>query len=157
MGLKPIIEIIDEVPVSEWEFWEIYWISQFKTWGFDLTNGTEGGDCVINEIKFGKENNNYDKNVDNDEIIKLINLGHSQKEIALRLNTTVSLIKRRMVNFNINFRKNRGKRISGGDTHNYRNDITKEMVLNLFNKGNSVNKISKILNTDRSTIKHRLN
>ena len=41
--LKPIIEIIDIVPISEWVFWESYWISQFKTWGFDLVNHTYGG------------------------------------------------------------------------------------------------------------------
>jgi hypothetical protein len=44
--LEPIIEIIDEVNVSEWPFWEKYWISQFKSWGFNLVNGTEGGDGV---------------------------------------------------------------------------------------------------------------
>lgn len=43
IGLKPVIEIIDEVPLHEWKFWEIYWISQFKTWGFNLTNGDNGG------------------------------------------------------------------------------------------------------------------
>jgi hypothetical protein len=43
-GLKPIIEIVDIVPIQEWVFWETYWISQFKTWGFDLINYTEGGD-----------------------------------------------------------------------------------------------------------------
>lgn len=43
-GLKPIIEIVDVVPIQEWVFWETYWISQFKTWGFDLINYTEGGD-----------------------------------------------------------------------------------------------------------------
>lgn len=42
-NLKPIIEIIDEVSIDEWEFWEIYWIYQFKTWGFNLTNTTTGG------------------------------------------------------------------------------------------------------------------
>lgn len=47
--LDPIFEIIDEVDESEWKFWEIYWISQFKTWGFKLTNLTDGGDggCSI--------------------------------------------------------------------------------------------------------------
>jgi hypothetical protein len=43
-GLKPILDIVDEVPITEWKFWEIYWISQFKTWGFDLTNLTNGGE-----------------------------------------------------------------------------------------------------------------
>lgn len=40
---KPYYYIIDEVPVVEWEYWEQYWIEQFKQWGFNLTNLTEGG------------------------------------------------------------------------------------------------------------------
>lgn len=42
-GLKPVLEVIDEVQ-EDWEIMEQYWISQFKTWGFDLLNLTEGGD-----------------------------------------------------------------------------------------------------------------
>lgn len=156
-GLKPIIEPIDEVLVSDWEFWEIYWISQFKTWGYSLTNLTNGGDCVINEIKFGSDNNNYNKDVIDCEVLELINEGLSQKDIAIKLNTTVSLIKRRMVKFNINFTKNRGVRITNGETHNFRDDITTEMVMELYSKGLSINKISKILKADNTTIKKRIN
>ena len=43
-GLTPIIEILDIVNENEWSFYETYWISQFKTWGFELTNGTSGGE-----------------------------------------------------------------------------------------------------------------
>ena len=43
-NLKPILEIIDEVQKSEWEFWERHYISLYKSWGFDLTNSTMGGD-----------------------------------------------------------------------------------------------------------------
>lgn len=43
-NLKPIIEIVDKVPISEWQFWEIFYISLFKSWGFNLTNHTIGGD-----------------------------------------------------------------------------------------------------------------
>lgn len=42
-GYFPKIEVIDEVPIDEWEFWEVYWISQFKTWGFNLLNVSKGG------------------------------------------------------------------------------------------------------------------
>lgn len=45
-GLKPKVEIIDEIPETEWKFWEKYWISQFLTWGFNLYNLTEGGEGV---------------------------------------------------------------------------------------------------------------
>ena len=44
LGLKPKIELLEEVLESEWQFWEIYWISQFKNWGFNLTNMTKGGE-----------------------------------------------------------------------------------------------------------------
>lgn len=40
-GLRPIAEKFDEVPSDEWEFWESYYISLFKSWGFDLTNQNE--------------------------------------------------------------------------------------------------------------------
>jgi group I intron endonuclease len=42
----PQLEILDVVPKDEWRFWEMYWISQVKQWGYDLTNSTEGGDGV---------------------------------------------------------------------------------------------------------------
>jgi hypothetical protein len=43
---EPIIEEIDIVPEKEWQFWERFYITLFKSWGFALTNGTEGGDGV---------------------------------------------------------------------------------------------------------------
>lgn len=42
-GLKPTVEIIDEVPENEWQFWEMHYISLYKSWGFDLLNGDQGG------------------------------------------------------------------------------------------------------------------
>lgn len=42
-NLKPLMKIIDRVPESEWEFWEIFYISLFKSWGFKLVNGSLGG------------------------------------------------------------------------------------------------------------------
>ena len=40
----PELLVIDEVNINEWSFWETYWISQFKAWGFKLTNSTIGGE-----------------------------------------------------------------------------------------------------------------
>ena len=34
---------LDEVPNSEWKFWEKHYISLFKGWGFKLTNQNGGG------------------------------------------------------------------------------------------------------------------
>ena len=49
-NLKPIINIIDIVDEENWGFWEQYWISQFKTWGFKLTNTTDGGESGPSNI-----------------------------------------------------------------------------------------------------------
>ena len=53
-GKVPIIQIIDEVPEDNWQFWEMYWIEQFKNWGFNLVNSTNGGDG-IDGFKHSKE------------------------------------------------------------------------------------------------------
>jgi hypothetical protein len=42
--LVPKIEILDEIVESDIDFYEIFYISLFKSWGFNLTNGTNGGD-----------------------------------------------------------------------------------------------------------------
>jgi hypothetical protein len=42
-GIKPTIEILDIVDEDVWEEREIYWIQQFKDWGFDLVNTQLGG------------------------------------------------------------------------------------------------------------------
>lgn len=38
-----LLEIIEEVDIIKWKFWESYWISQFLTWGFELENKNGGG------------------------------------------------------------------------------------------------------------------
>ena len=43
-GLKPIIEIIDEVPIDEWQFWEHWWYLKLVSWGFNMVIHTSGGD-----------------------------------------------------------------------------------------------------------------
>jgi len=42
-GKEPQLIILDQVPESEWEFWEMYWIEQVKAWGFNLENIATGG------------------------------------------------------------------------------------------------------------------
>jgi hypothetical protein len=44
IGLKPLIEIIEKVPVSEWSNCEKKWIHYYKNSGCKLTNLTDGGD-----------------------------------------------------------------------------------------------------------------
>lgn len=42
-NLKPILNIIEECE-NDWIQSEIYWIEQFKVWGFNLLNFTKGGE-----------------------------------------------------------------------------------------------------------------
>lgn len=48
------IHQIDEVPENEWSFWEIHYISLFKSWGYSLVNSNDGGEGG-NRL-FGKDN-----------------------------------------------------------------------------------------------------
>lgn len=45
-GLKPIMEVLDEVDDNVWVIMEQYWIAQIKAWGFNLVNLTIGGEGV---------------------------------------------------------------------------------------------------------------
>ena len=80
-GLKPIIEIIDVVPINDWILWETYWISQFKAWGFELINYTNGGDgCTFgNQTSFKKGHKSWSGKTHSDETKKLISQNNWQK------------------------------------------------------------------------------
>jgi len=70
--MLPIMEVLDEVPNSEWQFWEQHWIWLCLSWGFNLKNGTYGGDGgdvnftpdtirKLRELNLGKNNPMYGK------------------------------------------------------------------------------------------------
>lgn len=44
LGLHPVLEVVDEIPTSQWQLWEREYIRVFRAIGFDLTNGTDGGE-----------------------------------------------------------------------------------------------------------------
>jgi hypothetical protein len=52
---KPILYILDEIPNSEWQFWEKHYISLYKSLGFNLVNSDEGGFGMSSE--YMKNNN----------------------------------------------------------------------------------------------------
>jgi hypothetical protein len=64
-GLKPELAIIDEVPKTNWQYWEKFYIYLFKSWGFDLLNYTGGGDgaTFANSGSFKKGNIPHNKGV----------------------------------------------------------------------------------------------
>lgn len=61
-GNTPIINILDEVDDSNWQFWETYWIEQIKSWGMNLTNGTKGGEGIVLTKKVIERRNLSNKN-----------------------------------------------------------------------------------------------
>lgn len=64
------MEVVDEVPKSEWQSWEIAYIQFYHDEGCDLTNGTFGGDGWyptdetrrrMSECKLGEKNPMFGK------------------------------------------------------------------------------------------------
>jgi len=55
-GLIPVIDIIEEVPESEVNDVEKYWIQQLKLCGYKLTNLTDGGDGNQNQRMTAESN-----------------------------------------------------------------------------------------------------
>ncbi len=43
INMTPILNVIDEVDIDNWQFWEKYWILKLREEGHDLTNFAEGG------------------------------------------------------------------------------------------------------------------
>lgn len=53
-NLKPILELIDAIPLKDYIFWEQFYISLFKSWGFVLKNMTDGGDGSYGVVPWNK-------------------------------------------------------------------------------------------------------
>lgn len=68
-GLKPLLEILQEVPFDDWKIWERVWIKASRLIGMKLTNHTDGGDGLCNPTpetrkklaKFGKDHHAFGK------------------------------------------------------------------------------------------------
>jgi group I intron endonuclease len=86
----PKIDIIDTCWDMNYSFWEMYYISLFKSWGFKLTNHTNGGEFGTYGYKFSEEsrkekslnmmgdkNHFYGKKHTNESIIKISSVDRS--------------------------------------------------------------------------------
>lgn len=64
-GLRPELLILDEVPIDNWQYWERFYISLYKTYGFNLVNYTNGGDgaTLSNRGSWKKGNVPHNKGV----------------------------------------------------------------------------------------------
>lgn len=60
LKLKPIFEIIDEVPITDWHYWEKFYIKKYLDSECILVNFTNGGDGLTfgNQTSFKKGQNN---------------------------------------------------------------------------------------------------
>jgi hypothetical protein len=88
-GFNPEIEIIDKILLSEWHYWEKFWISYYKFLGCDLINYTSGGDGLTfgNKTSFKKGQTSWNKGS-----------GHKQKclECGIEFNISPSQSKKRL-------------------------------------------------------------
>ena len=50
-GKDIIMENLDYVLKTEWKEWEKWWISLFRSWGFDLVNQNNGGGGCVGNIE----------------------------------------------------------------------------------------------------------
>lgn len=64
-GFKPELLILDEVSSNNWQYWEIFYISLYKSFGFNLLNYTSGGDGSTfgNSGSWKKGNIPYNKGI----------------------------------------------------------------------------------------------
>jgi len=96
-GLKPIMEVLDEGDENNIDDLEIYWIAQFKTWGFKLKNETNGGTFITQKgsrlrerhIKNLKESTNKKKkvviqyNLDNTIVAEFESIAEAKRQTKL--------------------------------------------------------------------------
>lgn len=71
-NMQPQILVIDKVNLLEWQFWEKHYISLYKSFGFKLTNVTNGGEG----------GDNFNSNIRKDEIRKIKSIQSKQLHAA---------------------------------------------------------------------------
>jgi len=74
---KPKMVVIDNIK-GEWIWLEQYWIAQFKTWGFDLTNHTDGGEGTTGYKATTESKEKRLKSLENSELWKEKHKRHSK-------------------------------------------------------------------------------
>jgi len=105
---KAILEILDEVPFDEWQFWETFYISLYKSWGFSLCNHTLGGGNNILEETKKKISNTLKGRKFSEEVRKNMSLGQlgkKQKPESIEKGNKLRRIKILQYDLNNNFIK----------------------------------------------------
>lgn len=122
--LKPIIEIIDEVSDEDWDFWEKYWISQLKTWGFNLLNKTNGGEFSVTGFKHSEESKRKITKAQ-----KGRKLSEEWKQNISKGKTGLKFSEEHLKNLSIS---HKGQK-SNNNKQVYQIDMNKGIILNKFN------------------------
>jgi hypothetical protein len=101
LGKDVTLEVIDEIPTKEWRYWEEFYISLFKHWGFELENKNNGGcgsiggykNPLTSEAHKGRISPNKNKGkkiIQYDLTGKFINEWDNINEAILTLNLTIT-------------------------------------------------------------------
>lgn len=125
-GLKPLLEVIDEVDDNNWDFWEKYWISQLKTWGFDLLNKTNGGEYSVTGFHH------------TDEAKRKISNSQIGKKLSEEWRQNIS-IGRKCIKFSDEHRKNISNGVKNIMTIEYRKKMSDTMKLIYADENKNVN------------------
>jgi hypothetical protein len=81
-GLKPKIELIEEIDRDVASETEIFWISIFKTWGFKLCNLTDGGETST--TKYIKRDKKWCENISKGKLMSKFKYSdESKKQMSL--------------------------------------------------------------------------
>jgi hypothetical protein len=105
-NIRPLMNIIDIVEESDSNFWEIHYIALYKSFGFNLTNNTFGGDgqsnptlevrnSISEKIKLrAKIKGVWNKGILHTEEEKLnLSLGHKNREEVLQYDLKGNFVK----------------------------------------------------------------
>ena len=130
----PIIEVLEEVSIEDWQYSEKYWIEQFRQWGFNLTNIAKGG----------VDGNSYKRTESTKQKMRVSKLGTKLPEEQKK--KISDGVKQRFID-NPNYNKSSDK------THIIDKDLLyqKYIIENL-----SLNKCASFFGTAKSTIFHNL-
>lgn len=80
---KPILEIIDEVPICDWSFWEKHYIKMYTSIGAVLLNSNEGGvDKFGNNFLYTSNHPNKKRVYQLDDKLNLLNTFESMGEAS---------------------------------------------------------------------------
>lgn len=123
-GLKPTIEEIDYIPESEWQFWEQYYVSLFKSWGFELKNGNDGG------LGSGKMPQDVKDKISKAHIERLKD--RTKSSMYGKKHTPETLEKMR----NNSYWKGKGDLLKGDKNHNFNKKMTEEQKNKFRGKNN---------------------